>query len=124
MPTISMTVRGSDQLRRNLQRLQGAQRLQAQADGLEEGARVIETWAKVYAPIDTSYLVNSIQIDEPVTPTQAVVSVGADYAIHQEYGTYKMAAHPFMRPAIDEHEQEIIAAVEAKIAAFVNGVAG
>ena len=38
MPTITMRVRGSEQLRRNLNRLHGAERRQAQRDGLEAGA--------------------------------------------------------------------------------------
>jgi HK97 gp10 family phage protein len=30
-----------------------------------------------------------------------------EYAIHQEFGTYKMAAHPFMKPAAYNHLGEI-----------------
>jgi HK97 gp10 family phage protein len=121
VPAITMTVRGSEQLRRNLDRLAGAERRQAQRDGLEAGARIVETYAKILAPVDTGFLRNSITVDE-VTPTQAIIAPHTDYAEHVEFGTVRMAAQPYMRPALDEHESEIIAAVEATVAAFVDSV--
>jgi len=147
MPTVTMTVRGSEQLRRNLARLSGRERRQAQADGLEAGARVYETAVKVLlsqpgsgetytrggvshtasAPgqppaVDTGTLRGSIQVEEPVTPTQAIIATHTDYAEFLEFGTSRMAARPYMRPALDENEGEIIGAVEATVAAFVESV--
>jgi HK97 gp10 family phage protein len=107
-----MTVRGSEQLRRNLDRLAGSQRRQAQRDGLEAGARIVETYAKINAPVDTGFLRSSITVDE-VTPMQAIIAPHTDYAEHVEFGTSRMAAQPYMRPALDEHESEIVQAVEA-----------
>lgn len=121
MPTVSMTVRGSSELRRNLNRLAGNERRQAQRDGLDAGARIVETHAKVYAPVDTGFLRNSITVDE-VTPERAVIAPHTEYAEHVEFGTSRMAAQPYMRPALDQHESEIIGAVEATIAAFVDSV--
>jgi len=116
-----MTVRGSEQLRRNLERLNGRQRRQAQRDGLEEGARVVETYAKLACPVDTGFLRNSIQVDE-VTPQEAIIAPHADYAEHVEFGTSRMAAQPYMRSALDQHEDEILQAIEAEVAAFVESV--
>lgn len=121
MPTVSMTVRGSEQLRRNLDRLAGSQRRQAQRDGLEAGARIVETYAKINAPVDTGFLRSSITVDE-VTPMQAIIAPHTDYAEHVEFGTSRMAAQPYMRPALDEHESEIVQAVEATVAAFVESI--
>lgn len=133
MPTVTMTVRGSEQLRRNLARLAGNERRQAQADGLEAGARVLETYVKVSisgqspsAPghppgLDTVFLRNSIQVDG-VTPNQALLTVGAEYGESLEFGTEQVAARPYMRPALDQHEREIVGAIEATVAAFVDGV--
>lgn len=121
MPAISMTVRGSSELRRNLNRLAGSERRQAQVDGLDAGARIVETRAKVYCPVDTGFLRNSILVDE-VTPMLAVIAPHTEYAEHVEFGTSRMAAQPYMRPALDQHEAEIIGAVEATIAAFVDSV--
>jgi hypothetical protein len=47
MPTVRMTVTGSETLRRNLARLAGNERRQAQRDGLEAGARIVETQANL-----------------------------------------------------------------------------
>lgn len=121
MPTITMRVRGSEQLRRNLNRLGGAQRRQAQRDGLEAGARVVETHAKVLCPVDTGALRNSIMVDE-VTPNRAIIAPHTDYAEHVEFGTSRMAAQPYMRPALDEHESEILGAIEAAVRDFVESI--
>ena len=121
MPSISMTVRGSSELRRNLNRLRGNERRRAQQDGLDAGARIVETHAKVYCPVDTGTLRNSIMVDE-VTPDRAVIAPHADYAEHVEFGTSRMAAQPYMRPALDQHEGDILAAVEAAIVDFVESI--
>ena len=121
MPAISMTVRGSSELRRNLNRLAGSERRQAQVDGLDAGARIVETRAKVYCPVDTGFLRNPILVDE-VTPMLAVIAPHTEYAEHVEFGTSRMAAQPYMRPALDQHEAEIIDAVERTVAAFVDSV--
>jgi HK97 gp10 family phage protein len=58
------------------------------------------------------------QVDE-VTPMEAIIGPHTDYAEHVEFGTSRMEAQPYMRPALDEHEGEILQAVEATVAAFV-----
>ena len=123
MPTITMRVRGSEQLRRNLDRLGGAQRRQAQRDGLEAGARVVETWAKINTTpnVDTGTLRSSIMVDE-VTPERAIIAPHTDYAEHLEFGTSRMQAYPYMRPALDEHEGEILDAIEAAVRDFVESI--
>ncbi len=121
MPTVRMTVTGSDTLRRNLARLAGNERRQAQTDGLEAGARIVETHSKLLCPVDTGFLRNSIQVDS-VTANEAIIAPHTEYAEHVEFGTERQAAQPYMRPAIDEHEGEIVAAIEATVAAFVDEV--
>ncbi len=121
MPAITMTVRGGEQLRRNLARLAGAERRQAQQDGLEAGARIVETHSKILCPVDTGFLRSSIQVDS-VTPMEAIIAPHTDYAEHVEFGTSRMEAQPYMRPALDEHENEIVQAVSDTVAAFVESV--
>ncbi len=121
MPTVTMTVRGGAELRRNLARLAGAERRRAQQDGLEAGARIVETYAKILVPVDTGTLKSSIMVDE-VTPRQAIIGPHTDYAEHVEFGTSRMEAQPYMRPALDEHENEIVQAVSNTVAAFVESV--
>lgn len=121
MPSITMRVHGSVQLQRNLNRLRGAERRQAQRDGLEAGARIVETHAKIRCPIDTGTLRNSIMVDD-VTPDRAMIAPHTEYAEHVEFGTSRQAAQPYMRPALDEHQPEIIDAVERTVAAFVESI--
>ena len=146
MPTVTMTVRGGEQLRRSLDRLAGAERRQAQQDGLEAGIGVLETYVKlnlsrhgsgeVYrrgskthqasapgeppAP-DIGNLRDSVQPGK-ATPVEAILDVFAEYGPHLEFGTIHMAARPFLRPALDEHEAEIVQAVRDTVAAFVDSV--
>lgn len=121
---MEVRIKGDADLHRALGRLKAGPRNAAQAQGLDAGARIVETWAKVYAPVDTGALRNSIQVDEPVTPELATVSATVEYAEYVEVGTSHSPAHPFMRPAVDQHEAEIVAAVAAEIRAFVLSAGG
>lgn len=75
----------------------------------------IEGDAKGYAPVDTGYLRSSIGTD--VTGdgnvVTAVIGPTASYGIYQEFGTYKMAAHPFLSPAFDRRYPPFEAAMLA-----------
>lgn len=63
----------------------------------------IASTAAQNAPVDTGALRNSIlsesQMDGDMTFT---VQDGVEYGIFQELGTHKMAAQPFLIPAIEE----------------------
>ena len=53
---------------------------------------------------------NEVEIDDP-TPTDcplmtAYIAPGVNYAYFQEFGTSKMAAHPFMTPAIEKADED------------------
>ena len=65
-------------------------------------AEVIVRRAKQLAPVDTGFMRNNIHAEE-----DAVISE-APYSAYVEYGTKKMAAQPFMRPAVDEGQSEIL----------------
>jgi HK97 gp10 family phage protein len=51
------------------------------------------------APVDTGFLRNSITSNGEGLLTYSV-KVGAEYGIHVEYGTWKMSAQPYLRPAV------------------------
>lgn len=44
---------------------------------------------------------------------------GTDYAIYHEFGTYKMAARPYMRPTVDEDKDKIAKAASAAYEAAI-----
>lgn len=55
--------------------------------------------------IDTAMLVNSIGF-QMVGELSAVVGVGAEYAVHLEFGTAHIAPRPFLGPAFEATKPE------------------
>lgn len=115
---VSLRVTGSAELRRALERLDGREREIAQERALRAAANMVAAQAKVYAPFVTGFLRNSIQVDE-VDATHAVIAPHTDYALFVEFGTSRRAPKPYMRPAISQHETEIVRLIEQHIVAFV-----
>ncbi len=69
----------------------------------------IEGRAKMAAPVDTGFLKSSIQASGG--GLEWVVSAGAEYSVHQEFGTRHMAPHPFLIPAAEMVRPSYIAAM-------------
>lgn len=63
-------------------------------------AHDIEAWAKHNAPVDTGFLKGSIRATQE-SPVSWMVMVGAEYGAYVELGTVKMAAQPYMLPAVE-----------------------
>lgn len=61
----------------------------------------IQAGAQRRAPVDTGTLRASIQAKR-ISATHWEVWVGVDYGIYLEYGTVRMAARPYLRPAVAE----------------------
>lgn len=101
-----------------------AEKVKAQADRLADAIRNA-------APVKTGALRNSIQVrrtrnqlkfyvtaggDQTGKEVRAGSGVVVDYALHLEYGTSKMSAHPFFYPTARAMEGEIQAALEQAVA--------
>lgn len=67
---------------------------------VEKFGKEAEGLAKTYAPHDTWALINSLK-SFMVAKATARIQSDVTYDIYQELGTYKMAAHPFLSPAIE-----------------------
>lgn len=52
-------------------------------------------------PVDTGYLESTIGADQ-ISPIEAECYAEAEYAQYVEYGTWKMDAQPYFRPALEE----------------------
>ena len=86
------------------------------AAGIEEKAHLvvsktahdIEATAKIFAPVDTGNLESSISttVDGLTAETGPTASYGdyVDRGTHNEDGSVRMAAQPYMGPAVDAHE--------------------
>lgn len=71
----------------------------------------IASQAAQNAPVDTSALRNSITSESKMTgELEFTVSDGVEYGVYQEFGTSRMGAWPFMRPAIEKWSAKFQAA--------------
>jgi HK97 gp10 family phage protein len=61
------------------------------------------------APLDTGALRNSILSESAMSDELTfTVSDGVEYGVYQEFGTSKMAAQPFMIPAIEAWKERFL----------------
>ena len=61
------------------------------------------------APVDTAALRNSILSESQMTGDMAfTVQDGVEYGVFQEFGTSKMAAQPFLLPAVEAWRQKFL----------------
>jgi len=81
---------------------QGAFRgaLRAGFESVLEMAYSIQAEARQLSPVDTGRLKSSIMVEKDGDDS-AIVGTDTPYAPHLEFGTKKMKAQPFMRPAAD-----------------------
>lgn len=61
----------------------------------------VQKTAKDLAPVDTGYLRGNIRRKMFPAIKAGMVYNSVEYAIYQEFGTVKMRASPFMRPALN-----------------------
>lgn len=111
--TISITA-DTAQVTNALRRLSKSVQGPALRNGLQAGAFLVEGEAKLRAPVDTGALRSSIRATE-IKSTEYSVGTNLDYAIWQEYGTSRMAAQPYMRPALNLNRDSIIRTIAATI---------
>ena len=78
----------------------------AKRGGLEAASLIVEADATLRAPVDTGNLRSSIT-HRVVSDEEAKIGTNVDYAPYLEYGTHKMAAQPYLRPALDSNKARI-----------------
>lgn len=116
--TTTITVTGDEEAAARLRAIAAASGGAILATAVSAGALVIEADAKRRAPVLTGNLRRSIHHEVVLqTESRAVATVGTDveYAGYVEFGTSRMAAQPYLRPAADENTAAIEAAVSAVI---------
>lgn len=114
-----MKLHGVDGLMRNLRAAQASLNDRAQRRILLNAGEIVARRARDLAPVQTGTLRDSIHVsfarpDEmsfSIRDSGVRVFIGpsADvfYAPYIEFGTWKRQAHPFMRPAFDQTEDEV-----------------
>jgi len=71
----------------------------------------IEGWAKAVVPVDTGALKNNIDTKVATDGLSAEVKTNMKYCEYVEFGTYKMAAQPYMTPAAERVRPHFTAAM-------------
>lgn len=77
------------------------------ATGTRDAAEFIKDRAQQLVPVDTGRLRDSIRVNE-IGPRSYTVGPGdeVEYADYVEFGTSRMAAQPYMRPAAEMARRE------------------
>lgn len=60
------------------------------------------------APIDLGGLKGSIKFKVDIAKSQVRVGTNLEYAPYQEFGTVKMKAQPYLRPALDHNRKFLV----------------
>jgi len=99
------TIDGMDGLLAKLQELASKATPAQLRAALMAGALPIQTAAVQKAPVLTGTLRRSIHTETSETSDGAIARIGTnvEYAIYQEFGTRRMRAQPYLRPAFDEN---------------------
>lgn len=83
------------------------------ADIIGQGAQTVCESAKSLCPVDTGRLQSSINVQSG--GNTAAISADTEYAVFVEFGTSKMAAQPYLVPALLSNTQAILSAIAEAI---------
>ncbi len=86
--------------------------------GLVMGARIVQSEARAECPVSTEETRPGgphgelrMSIHGQVDGITAMVGTNKEYAAYVEFGTYKMAAQPYLIPALIGRQPDVIAAI-------------
>jgi HK97 gp10 family phage protein len=81
--------------------------------GLDEAGNEIVIYAQQIVPVRTGRLRSSITYT--VADGQLIIMATAPYALYVEFGTRKMRAEPYIRPAIDAYMDALTSSLAEQI---------
>lgn len=107
-----VTVEGLAEAKKKLTKLTPKQMRAVERNSLRAGGQLLAKRAKARAPMRTGRLrKRGVTVSVSVSMSAAEVNVGTGrIGLFNELGTKRMQAQPFMRPALDESQDEIIEA--------------
>jgi len=110
MAKTNVTWTGLDKLMEQIGATAGAT-IEAASSAMKKTTGKVQVQAKQIAPKRTGFMANNILV-EPVkktaTSVTGTVNAKADYSSFVEFGTYKMSAQPFIRPAVSAGQSVFI----------------
>lgn len=112
MANLSIRVEGAEKLRAQMKSLSDTVAGQVLADAAFLGGHVVRSDASRRAPIKTGNLRASMTVESVSSSRDhAEVAVGpsrhAPYGIFVEFGTRRMSAQPYLRPALDANRGRV-----------------
>jgi len=102
---MAIEIKGLDSLMAKLNAM-GGNVIDALGEAVATTGIVAQADARAFVAVDTGALKASISsdIDFTATSVEAKVFTNNPYALYQEMGTVKMAAHPYMMPALNDNK--------------------
>ena len=97
---------------------------QAVENALEDIGGTAETYAKMKCPVGTpestgikGYIGGTLRnsIDHEVEDNTVYIGTNVEYAAYVEMGTSKMAARPYLQPAVEDHTAQYMRMVEMEL---------
>lgn len=73
--------------------------------------QMMEDLAKQLVPVRTGFLQSTIMHEVDPANLTMIFGAGAPYASFVEFGTMRMAARPYLRPAMDANQQKLLDAI-------------
>ena len=67
---------------------------------LTGAGEIVSTAARLLVPVDTGRLRNSIEYQVALQDQEVIIGSPVEYAPHQELGTSKMKAQPYLKPGM------------------------
>lgn len=119
---LTLKLTGADNLVARLVDLRTARLKKSTEDNIRQICIDIRDTAKAKAPVDTGSLQASIRLQTYHATGSAIIKLGVsaggyvtnprtgrivNYARFVEYGTSRMRAQPYMRPAIEQHKSRL-----------------
>jgi HK97 gp10 family phage protein len=119
--SVTIQITGVEALKGKFEALGGAVSAKNLRVALRAGGMVVMNDAKARVPVLTGNLRRSIALSDG--PGDAEVTIGTDveYAPYVEFGTSRMAAQPYLRPALDENHEEITRTISDALADLIDG---
>ncbi len=106
----NVKITGQKELEKKLKQLSDAARTTATQEVLNTGAVLVHGEAvnriTQQRAVDTGNLRSSLNFS--VSEDEAEVGTPVEYAPYVEYGTSRMAARPYLRPALDENIGKLV----------------
>lgn len=98
---------GHEELVKKFQKLDGWVQSRKVQAALRAGGLIIMNDAKARAPVLTGNLRRSITVEDGPGPREVNIGTDVEYAPFQEFGTSRMGARPYLRPAFDQNKPEV-----------------